>query len=80
MSESLADWEITIPMSRRSGGPDGPVEEERQFTFIIPAVDAASAHRGAVDIGLGVNEASGYQWKLKDSDEIRVRAYLGGAP
>lgn len=65
----LDEYDVTVTMCR---GRDAQ-RETRAFTFTIPAADEDAARRGAVDMGLGINEASGYQWKLAgDEDGPRV--------
>lgn len=66
-AQPLTEYEVTVKMARRHQ-PGGPTEY-RPFVFTIPAVDEKAARRGGIDIGLGLNEATGYQWKLADDED-----------
>jgi hypothetical protein len=66
----LTDWDITITMARRIDGlPDG-LSDERDFTATIPAIDEAAAIRAGYDLGHGINEASGHQWKFTGDNGV----------
>lgn len=71
-TQPLTEHDVTVTMARQPH-PDGP-REVRHFTFTIPAASPSEAAYGAIQMGYGINEASGYQWKLADDEDgPRVR-------
>lgn len=57
-SQPLQAYDIQVHMVHAERG------EYRTYDLTIDATDLGQAKLGAYQIGLGINEASGYQWKL----------------
>lgn len=58
----LVNFDITVRMSRK-----GVI---RDFTFpAIPAIDEEHAMKAGYQLGLGVNDASGHQWKFNGAGD-----------
>lgn len=68
-TQPLTEYDVTVTMARQPDRDDDSTREERRFTFTVPAASEEQAKRGGIDIGLGINEASGYQWKLADDED-----------
>lgn len=63
---ALGEWRVTFTM--HAG------EARRVFVMSIPAVDEEHALHGAHQIALGINEATGYVWKLTSEFAAEVAA------
>lgn len=80
-AQQLTDWDVTITLARRPPRPEpGDAQwERRPFTYTIPAVDREHAQRGAIDIGLAINKASGWRWKLTPAGRTVALATVAAA-